>query len=114
MLADALDAATGRLLEENKSPARKLGQIDNRGSHCFIAMAWAEELAAQNTDPELAARFAPLAERLVANWTAIDKELLDDQGHPERRRRLLPPRPGQGLRRDAAERDVQLDPGDAT
>ena len=82
VLADALDAATGRLLEENKSPARKLGQIDNRGSHCFLAMAWAEELAAQNTDPELAARFAPLAERLVANWEAIDKELLDDQGHP--------------------------------
>ena len=82
VLADTLDAATGRLLEENKSPARKLGQIDNRGSHCFIAMAWAEELATQNTDPELAARFAPLAERLVANWDAIDKELLDDQGHP--------------------------------
>ena len=69
VLADTLDAATGRLLEENKSPTRKLGQIDNRGSHCFIAMAWAQELAAQNTDPELAARFAPLAERLVANGT---------------------------------------------
>jgi isocitrate dehydrogenase len=82
VLADTLDAATGRLLEENMSPARRLGQIDNRGSHCFIAMAWAEGLAAQNTDPELAARFAPLAEALVANWTAIEKELIDDQGHP--------------------------------
>jgi isocitrate dehydrogenase len=82
VLADTLDAATGRLLEENKSPARRLGQIDNRGSHCFIAMAWAEGLAAQNADPELAARFAPLAEALVANWTAIEKELIDDQGHP--------------------------------
>jgi isocitrate dehydrogenase len=82
VLADALDAATGRLLEENKSPARKLGQIDNRGSHCFLAMAWAEALADQNTDPELAARFAPLAEALVANWDAIDKELIADQGHP--------------------------------
>jgi isocitrate dehydrogenase len=82
IMADALDAATGRLLEENKSPARRLGQIDNRGSHCFIAMAWAEALAAQNTDPELAARFVPLAEALAANWAAIDKELLDDQGRP--------------------------------
>jgi isocitrate dehydrogenase len=82
VLADTLDAATGRLLEENMSPARRLGQIDNRGSHCFIAMAWAEGLAAQNADPELAARFAPLAEALVANWTAIEKDLIDDQGHP--------------------------------
>jgi isocitrate dehydrogenase len=82
ILADTLDAATGRLLEENKSPARRLGQIDNRGSHCFLATAWAEALAAQNSDPELAARFAPLADALVANWTAIEKELLDDQGHP--------------------------------
>jgi isocitrate dehydrogenase len=82
VLADALDAATGRLLEEGKSPARRLGQIDNRGSHCFIATAWAEALAKQNVDPELAAAFAPLADALVANWDAIAKELIDDQGHP--------------------------------
>jgi isocitrate dehydrogenase len=82
VLADALDAATGRLLDENKSPARRLGQIDNRGSHSFLAMAWAEALAAQNDDPELAATFAPVAEALVANRDAIEKELIDDQGHP--------------------------------
>ena len=64
------------------SPARRLGQIDNRGSHCFLAMAWAQALAAQTVDAELAATFAPLAEALAANWDAIQKELLDDQGHP--------------------------------
>jgi isocitrate dehydrogenase len=82
VLADALDAATGRLLEENMSPARRLGQIDNRGSHCFIAMAWAEALTQQTSDAELAEKFAPLAEALAANWDTIDKELIDDQGHP--------------------------------
>ncbi len=82
VLADALDAATGRLLEENMSPARRLGQIDNRGSHCFIAMAWAEALTQQTSDAELAEKFAPLAEALAANWDTIDKELSDDQGHP--------------------------------
>ena len=64
------------------SPARRLGQIDNRGSHCFIAMAWAQVLATQTSDPELAAKFAPLADALAANWDSIQKELLDDQGHP--------------------------------
>ncbi len=82
VLADALDTATGRLLEENMSPARRLGQIDNRGSHCFIAMAWAEALTQQTSDAELAEKFAPLAEALAANWDTIDKELIDDQGHP--------------------------------
>ena len=82
VLGDALDAATGRLLEENMSPARRLGQIDNRGSHCFIAMAWAQALAQQTSDPELAAKFAPLADSLAANWDTIYKELIDDQGHP--------------------------------
>ncbi len=64
------------------SPARRLGQIDNRGSHCFIAMAWAEALTQQTSDAELAEKFAPLAEALAANWDTIDKELIDDQGHP--------------------------------
>ena len=82
VLADALDAATGRLLDENKSPARRLGEIDNRGSHCFLAMAWAEALAAQTDDPELAERFRPIARSLAANWETIERELLDDQGHP--------------------------------
>ncbi len=81
VLADTLDAATGRLLDENRSPARRLGEIDNRGSHCFLATAWAEALANQTDDPELAARFGPIAESLVANWPVIERELLDDQGH---------------------------------
>jgi isocitrate dehydrogenase len=82
LLADALDAATGRLLEENKSPARKVGQIDNRGSHFYIAMWWAGALAAQTGDPEMQARFAPLAATLAANEATIDAELLGVQGHP--------------------------------
>ena len=82
VLADTLDAATGRLLDEEKSPARKLGQIDNRGSHCFLATAWAQALAEQTTDPELAGLFAPIAAALTGSWATIEQELLDDQGHP--------------------------------
>jgi isocitrate dehydrogenase len=82
ILADTLDAATGRLLDEDKSPARKLGQIDNRGSHVFLATAWAQALAEQTTDPELAGRFAPLAAALTGKYAQIAQELLDDQGHP--------------------------------
>jgi isocitrate dehydrogenase len=82
VLADALDLATGRLLDENKSPARKLGQIDNRGSHCFLAMAWAQALAQQTDDPDLAATFAPLASALAENQATIEQELIDDQGRP--------------------------------
>src|SRR5690606_20935762 len=61
VLADALDKATGTLLEENKSPARRVGQIDNRGSHFYLALFWAEELARQTEDAELADRFTELA-----------------------------------------------------
>ncbi len=82
VLGVTLDAATGRLLDENMSPARKMGQIDNRGSHCFLAMAWAEALAAQTDDPVLAARFTPVAAALAEAWPTINQELLDDQGHP--------------------------------
>ena len=82
MLAKALDAATGTLLDEGKSPARRVGQIDNRGSHAWLARYWAEELAGQNADAELAAAFAPVAEALVANQDAIDAELLGVQGQP--------------------------------
>ena len=81
VLADTLDAATGRLLDEGKSPARKLGQIDNRGSHVFLATAWAQALAEQTTDPELAGRFASVAAALTGKYAQIDQELLDDQGH---------------------------------
>jgi isocitrate dehydrogenase len=82
VVADTLDAATGKLLDEGKSPARKLGQIDNRGSHCYLAMYWAQALADQTVDGELATRFAPLAAALAEHETAIHAELIADQGHP--------------------------------
>ena len=81
VLATALDAATGTLLEEGKSPGRRVGQIDNRGSHAWLARYWAQEIAAQTEDAELAAVFAPVAEALAANQDAIDAELLGVQGH---------------------------------
>jgi len=82
VLADTLDKATGRLLEENKSPARKVGQIDNRGSHFYLAMYWAQELAKQTDDPDVAAAFASTAEALSANEEKIAGELLAVQGSP--------------------------------
>ena len=82
ILADTLDAATGRLLENGKSPARRLGQIDNRGSHFYIALYWAQALAAQTDDAELAAKFAPIAAELSANEQTIVDELLGVQGQP--------------------------------
>jgi isocitrate dehydrogenase len=82
LLGDALDRATGRVLEENKSPSRKVGELDNRGSHFYLALYWAQELAEQTEDPELAARFAPLAEQLAANEETIAQELLEAQGSP--------------------------------
>jgi isocitrate dehydrogenase len=82
VLADALDAATGQLLENEKSPARRVGKIDNRGSHFYLAMYWAQALAEQSKDPALQARFAPLAEKLTANEATINEELLGVQGKP--------------------------------
>ncbi len=82
LLGEALDTATGQLLNENKSPARRLGQIDNRGSHCWLALYWAQALATQSDDPELAARFAPIATALADQIDQIDAELIADQGHP--------------------------------
>jgi isocitrate dehydrogenase len=82
LLGDTLDRATGTLLDENKSPARRVGQIDNRGSHFWLARYWAEELAGQDEDAELAAVFAPVAEQLVSESEAIDAELIGVQGHP--------------------------------
>jgi isocitrate dehydrogenase len=82
VLADTLDAATGTFLEEDKSPGRALGTIDNRGSHFFLALYWVQELAAQTADPELAATFAPVAEKLAAQQDAIVDELLAVQGSP--------------------------------
>src|SRR5690606_507365 len=66
VLADTLDAANGKFLENDKSPGRKLGTIDNRGSHFYLATYWAQALAEQTADAELAAIFKPVAEKLVA------------------------------------------------
>jgi isocitrate dehydrogenase len=82
MLADTLDRATATFLNENKSPARKVGQIDNRGSHFYLALYWAQELARQTEDAELAAAFSGLAEQLTAKQQVINDELLAVQGSP--------------------------------
>ncbi len=82
VLADTLDAATGTFLDENKSPGRKLGTIDNRGSHFYLALYWAQELAKQTTDAELAATFGPLAEKLAEQEETIVSELIGVQGSP--------------------------------
>ena len=82
VLADTLDAATGRLLEENRSPARRLGGIDNRGSHAWLALYWARALAAQDADDDLARAFAPLADALETTSAQVQAELLAVQGHP--------------------------------
>ncbi|AAZ18157.1 isocitrate dehydrogenase [Psychrobacter arcticus 273-4] len=82
VLADTLDTATEKLLLDDKSPSRKTGELDNRGSHFYLAMYWAQELAAQDKDSELKAQFAPLAQNLADNEAAIIKELNDAQGKP--------------------------------
>ncbi len=82
ILGETLDRATERLLNENKSPARRVGQIDNRGSHFWLARYWAEELAQQREDADLAGIFASVAEQLVAGSEAIDAELIAVQGSP--------------------------------
>jgi isocitrate dehydrogenase len=82
LLADTLDRATGRALEENRGPSRRTGELDNRGSHFYLALYWAQELAAQDDDAGLAARFAPLAERLAADEQRILDELAAVQGSP--------------------------------
>jgi isocitrate dehydrogenase len=80
VLGDALDRATGGLLEHNRSPLRRVGELDNRGSHFYLTLYWARELAAQTEDAELAKRFAPLAERLEADEEKIVSELSEVQG----------------------------------
>ncbi len=82
VLADTLDAATGKFLENDKSPGRKLGMIDNRGSHFYLALYWAQELAAQSGDAELKKIFTPIAEQLAANEAKIVEELNGVQGQP--------------------------------
>ena len=83
VLADALDEANAKFLATDKSPARKVGQIDNRGSHFYLAMYWAEALAAQTADPEIAAKFAPVATAMQQNEAKINEELIAAQGKPQ-------------------------------
>ena len=80
ILSKTLDAATGKLLEENKSPSRKPGELDNRGSHFYLGMYWAQAVAAQTEDAELATQFAPLAKTLTDNEAKIVAELSEVQG----------------------------------
>jgi isocitrate dehydrogenase len=82
VLAAALDRATGTFLDENRSPGRKLGTIDNRGSHFYLALYWAEELARQTEDTVIAAAFADLAKDLREHEQTIAEELLAVQGSP--------------------------------
>jgi isocitrate dehydrogenase len=81
-LSKTLDQATGKLLENNKSPSRKTGELDNRGSHFYLGMYWAQAVAAQTEDKELATLFAPLAKTLADNEATIVAELSAVQGTP--------------------------------
>jgi isocitrate dehydrogenase len=82
VLADALDQAIAKFLDNNKSPSRKVGEIDNRGSHFYLALYWAQALAAQDKDAELKARFAGVAKKMEENEGKINAELIGAQGHP--------------------------------
>ncbi|HEY7528386.1 MAG TPA: NADP-dependent isocitrate dehydrogenase, partial [Candidatus Deferrimicrobiaceae bacterium] len=83
ILAETLDQAVGKFLDNNKSPARKVGQIDNRGSHFYLALYWSQALAAQTKDKEMAARFAKVAKRLEDNEAKINEELIGAQRKPQ-------------------------------
>jgi isocitrate dehydrogenase len=82
VLAETLDQAISRILENSKSPARKVGEIDNRGSHFYLALYWAQALAAQNRDKDIQARFTTLAKTLTDNEAKINAELIAAQGKP--------------------------------
>ncbi|OPB89129.1 NADP-dependent isocitrate dehydrogenase [Elizabethkingia ursingii] len=83
VLADALDEANAKFLATDKSPARKVGQIDNRGSHFYLAMYWAEALANQTANAEIAAQFKPIAQNMQENEAKINEELIGAQGQPQ-------------------------------
>ena len=80
ILAETLDAATATFLQNNKSPSRKVNELDNRGSHFYLSLYWAQELASQEEDAALRAQFAPLAQSLAENETTIVDELNAAQG----------------------------------
>jgi isocitrate dehydrogenase len=83
VLSETLDEANDAFLKNDKSPARRIGQIDNRGSHFYLAMYWAEALAAQTKDSELKAIFTPIAKELEENEAKINEELIGAQGKPQ-------------------------------
>ena len=109
LLGTTLDAAIGKLLENDKGPSRKTGELDNRGSQFYLALYWAQELAAQTEDQELADHFAELAKSLAENEDAIVTELAEVQGRFGGYRRLLLPGPREDHSCDAAEQDAQRD-----
>ena len=102
-----------KFLDNDKSPSRKVGEIDNRGSHFYLALYWAQALAAQDDDAELKAKFARWPTTLAANEAKIVDELIAVQGKPVRHRRLLPPGPRPARQGDAPERDFQRRAGNA-
>ena len=83
VLSDTLDQATEKFLANDKSPARKIGQLDNRGSHFYIALYWSQALAAQDKNADLKAYFIPIATELTENEAKIDAELIAAQGKPQ-------------------------------
>ena len=83
ILADTLDAATGKFLDNAKSPSRKVNELDNRGSHFYLAMYWAEAMANQEKDAELKTKFAGLAQEMATNESVIIDELNAAQGSPQ-------------------------------
>ena len=111
VLADTLDRATATFLDEDRSPGRRLGTIDNRGSHFYLALYWAQELAGQTDDAELAAAFKGLAETLAAKESVIVERAARGPGQARRHRRLLPARRGEGRCRDAPLEDLQRHAG---
>jgi isocitrate dehydrogenase len=82
VLAEALDEATGKFLDTNKSPSRKVNEIDNRGSHFYLAMYWAQALAAQDKDADLKATYTEVAKKMESQEAKINEELLAAQGAP--------------------------------
>jgi isocitrate dehydrogenase len=115
VLADTLDRATGTFLAENRSPGRRLGTIDNRGSHFYLALYWAEELARQTEDAALGQAFASLASTLREHEQAIVDELLAVQGspadiggyfHPDPEKTTAVMRPSATFNRDLETLDV--------
>ncbi|MEJ1972013.1 MAG: NADP-dependent isocitrate dehydrogenase [Lacunisphaera sp.] len=111
VLADTLDAATGKFLETDKSPGRKLGTIDNRGSHFYLALYWAQALTAQTADAELQAIFKPIAAALTLTETNIVAELIAVQGKPVDVGGYYQPDDAKAGRRPAPQRDAQQNSG---